>query len=291
MQGNKKGIQHDYTDYSFGIAQGCCKFSEGCENCYAEEDVLLKYHTTVNGLHVWGPAPQTPRKANNSASHWREPAKWEKAALDWNPAEHEGKAHPIVFCSPLCDMFEDHPTIDAQRAKLWPVIEATPNLNWNLVTKRCANIEKNLPWSKTEKPWPNVWVGVTMENNHRAEERLPVLASLNVVVRHAQMEPLLEPVPSLADYIDQLDWVLVGGESCGSNFAKARILQPAWVRQIKDICDAASVPFFFKQWGSHRPMMKNGNLAFVPMHRFKAGFEINGIIFHAWPTPKTGAPR
>lgn len=287
-QGNKKGIQHDYTDYSFGIAQGCCKFSEGCENCYAEEDVLAD-GITVGGLHIWG--PNAPRKANVSAHHWGQPRKWNKDALNWNPTEHEGKTHPIVFCSPRCDMFEDHPTINEQRKKLWPVIEATPNLDWHLVTKRYMNIEKNLPWSITGVPWSNVWISITIENNLRAEERLPTLASLNAVVRGAHLEPMLEPIPSLEQYVSKLDWVLVGGESCDSNFAKARILQPAWVRQIKDICDTAEVPFFFKQWGSHKPMMKNGSLVFVPMHRFKAGFKINRVVYHPWPTPKIGQPR
>ena len=279
----------DYSDYSFGIARGCCKVSPGCAHCYAEED-NQKHGVTVNGLPIWG--KDAPRKPYSEA-YWKEPFEWNLDANFWNPDEpkHEGKAHPIVFCSPMCDVFEDHPTINREREKLWDLIQWTPNLNWHICTKRHDNIEKNLPWSKNDVPWGNVWISIDVENDTWAKRRLPYLCELNVVVRGAHLEPLLGPVPSLAQYISQLDWVLVGGESCDSDFAKARIMQPSWVREVKDICDAAGVPFFFKQWGSHKPTMQNGKLTFVPMHRFKAGNKINGVIYHPWPTPKIGKPR
>jgi protein gp37 len=281
----------DYSDYSFGIAQGCRKVSPGCAHCYAEEDVKER-GTNVGGLSVWGPAPSTPRKTNGAA-HWKRPLTWNNDALQWNPCAHEGKKHPIVFCSPLCDVFEDHPTINQEREKLWPLIQATPNLDWHIITKRYDNVEKNLPWGKTDAPWPNVWISMSIENDHWAKMRLPYIASLNVAVRGAHIEPLLGPVPSLAQHINQLDWVLVGGESRDTDPAKARIKQPAWVKDIKKICDAASVPFFFKQWGSQKPVGVNpdDSIKFEAMNRWKAGNIFLKKVWHPWPVPKIDKPR
>ena len=183
----------DYSDFSFGIAWGCEKVSPGCAHCYAHEDVTLKYG--MEGL--WGSAETTARRVH-SLAHWKKPLKWNEDSALWIPAKHEGKAHPIVFCSPMCDVFENHPTIDGERKKLWPLIEKTPNLDWHIITKRFDNVEKNLPWGKNDKPWPNVWVSMSIENDVWAKKRLPTLASLNVAVRGAHVEPLLGPVPSLS---------------------------------------------------------------------------------------------
>lgn len=274
-------------EHTFGIAQGCCKISPGCAHCYAEEDAQ-GWGLKVDGISLWG--KDAPRKTHGE-KHWKAPLEWNADANFWIPADHAGKLRPLVFSSPMCDVFEDHRTINQEREKLWDLICWTPNLDWHIATKRAENIERNLPWGKTDAPWPNVWISVSIENDYWAKKRLPFIANLNVAVRGTHLEPLLGPVPSLAQYISQLDWVLVGGESCDSDFAKARIMQPSWVREVKDICDAAGVPFFFKQWGSHKPTMQNGKLTFVPMHRLKAGNKINGVIYHPWPTPKIGKPR
>ena len=156
----------------------------------------------------------------------------------------------------MCDVFEDHPTINQEREKLWPLIQATPNLDWHIITKRYDNVEQNLPWSKTDAPWPNVWLSMSIENDYWAAKRLPFLASLNVAVRGAHVEPLLGPVPSLAQYI-----TVSGLGACGRGIymipelMQRRVsMQPAWVKEVKKICDGADVPFFFKQWGSHKPV-------------------------------------
>jgi protein gp37 len=106
--------------------------------------------------------------------------------------------------------FEDHPTVEQERCKLWPLIEQTPMLNWVLLTKRPQNILQMVPWSGA---FPhNVWIGTSVENQRRANERIPVLLAVPAVVRFLSCEPLLEAV-DLSAWLPFLQWVIVGGES------------------------------------------------------------------------------
>jgi protein gp37 len=280
-----KGVKLDYSDYTFGIVQGCAKVSHGCAHCYAEEDAQ-NWGINVGGLPVWG---QNALRKTHGEDHWNEPLKWEKDAANAEDAVRP----PLVFSSPMADVFEDHPTVNQERPKLWDLIQQTPNLNWHIVTKRHDNIEKNLPWSKIDKPWSNLWISVSVENDYWANKRLPIIASLNIAVRGAHLEPLLGQVPSLAQYINQLDWVLVGGESRDNDPPKARIMQPAWVKDIKAICNGAGVPFFFKQWGSQKPVAVNpdGSIKFKAVRRWQAGYILMGKVYRDWPVPKIGKPR
>ena len=99
---------------------------------------------------------------------------------------------------------------------------------------------------------PNVWLGVSVENQHFADERIPLLLSAPAAVRWISAEPLLGPVSlHLNNYSATrwLDWVVCGGES-GAN---ARPMHPDWARSLRDQCHAAGVSFFFKQWGEWLP--------------------------------------
>lgn len=268
----------DYFKYTFNVAWGCCKVSPGCDNCYAEEDAAAKYP-----IKMWG---KNAQRRIFGAKYWERP-------LQWNKEEKGAKRRPIVFCSSMADVFERHTTIDQERKKLWPLIEATPNLDWLIITKRAENIERNMPFDKHADPWPNLWVAVSVEDDVRARVRLPYIAKLNVAVRGAHVEPLLGPIPTLAHYINDLDWVLVGGESCDENPQKARPMQPSWVREVTNICQGANVPFHFKQWGSQKPVAKNldGTIQFKAMKRWQAGRTFLGKIWDRYPVPKIGAAR
>lgn len=116
----------------------------------------------------------------------------------------------------------------------------------------------SVPW-----PLPNVWLGVSAERQQEADERIPELLETPAAVRFVSAEPLIGPLSfrwakwqpwnsnGLTDEHDglrRLDWIIVGGEN------GPRPLHPAWVRSIRDQCAASGVPFFFKQWGSHRPL-------------------------------------
>lgn len=101
--------------------------------------------------------------------------------------------------------------------------------------------------------WPpsNVWLGVSVEDQEQADKRIPLLLQTPAAVRFLSIEPLLGPIHFWTDpaygksHLQGIDWVIVGGES-GHD---ARPMHPQWVRDIRDQCQAAGVPFFFKQWG------------------------------------------
>jgi protein gp37 len=240
---------------------GCVEVSPACDNCYAR---------TLSerwGYAVWG--KDTPRR-RTSVSYWRQPVKWNRDAAKSGQRRR-------VFAFSLSDVFEDRRDLDAWRADLWRLIEETPNLDWMLLTKRHDSIARMLPEAWLAKPRSNVWLGVTAENQRRAEERIPALLEVPAAVHWISAEPLLGPIdvsPWMAgashgvtdDLYDApdgavvggeerigdtwrrrngVDWVIVGGESG----ADARRMDPAWARDILDQCRRGGAAFHFKQKG------------------------------------------
>jgi len=132
------------------------------------------------------------------------------------------------------------------RDRAWTVIRGCDQLDWQLLTKRPENIMSMLPEDWGEG-WDHVWLGTTVEDQSRADERVPVLLDVPAKVRFLSCEPLLGPVniPRLAE----LNWIIAGGES-GLGY---RAMYPDWVRSLRDQCIAAGVAFHFKQWGTNRP--------------------------------------
>ena len=103
-----------------------------------------------------------------------------------------------------------------------------------------------VPW---RQQWPsNVWLGTTVENQERVEVRLPHLIEHPAAVRFLSIEPLLGPI-DLTHYLDQIRWVIVGGETGHG----ARPSMAEWARAVRDQCVEFGVPFFFKQWGVFGP--------------------------------------
>ncbi len=212
--------------YTFNIVWGCVQVSEACRDCYARSFAQRL------GLDLWGVG--APRKTFG-ADYWRRP-------LLWNRDAQQSGHRRSVFCSSMADTFEDHPTVEQERAKLWPLIEQTPWLNWLLLTKRPQNILSMAPWGQF---WPdNVWVGTSVETQRRAEERIPALLEVPAVVRFLSCEPLLESL-NVRSWLPDLQWIIVGGESGPC----ARLMAPSWVSDLRVQCSAWDVPFFFKQWG------------------------------------------
>jgi protein gp37 len=142
----------------------------------------------------------------------------------------------------MADVFEDHPVVEQEREKLWLLIEQTPMLNWLLLTKRPQSILSMVPWSGAFPD--NVWIGTSVENQRRADERVPLLLEVPAVVRFLSCEPLLEAV-DLSAWLPALQWIICGGESGPS----ARPMAVEWARSLRDVCVEAGVPYFFKQWG------------------------------------------
>lgn len=276
-----------WTDHTFNPWWGCERVSPGCTHCYAEA------FAKRTGNAVWG--KQAPRRFFGDA-HWAEPLKWDRLAQSGVPGPNTGRDRHLVFCASMADVFENRRELIEPRSRLFDLIGRTPNLDWLLLTKRPQNIEAMLPagwivgdWPDSE--WagpPNLWLGTTVEDQQRAEERVPWLISIPAPVRFLSCEPLLGPVDltriraytsphpdgfnvdlnALTGhaigpddvYPFSIDWVICGGES-GPNH---RPLDLDHARRIRDHCsgkvcdpwgvnERLPVPFFFKQVGGRTP--------------------------------------
>lgn len=245
-----------WTDHTFNIAWGCTKISPGCSNCYAET------LATRRGFTAWGPKGQRRVLSDN---HWKNPAKWNRAA---------GRAgeRRRVFCSSMCDNFEDHPVVASQLERLWEVIRDTPWLDWQLLTKRADRIEANLPDDWGPDGYHNVWLGVSAENDQYARERIASLGTIPAVVRFVSYEPALGPIDWEAKLggkrlVEHVDWIIYGGESGAGH----RGHDLAWPRATRDACEAHGVAFFFKQ---------------SPHYFTERGTTLDGETVRNYPTPR-----
>lgn len=240
-----------WTHHTFNLAWGCMKVSAGCKNCYA--DTLSARYGHKN---IWGP-PKTTDRRTLSRKHWEGPLEWQ------NSAARAGVTR-LVFSSSMCDNFEDHPTVQAELRKLWPLIRATPNLHWQLLTKRPERIRESLPndWGDG---YPNVWLGTSVEDM-RVAERVDHLRSIPAAVRFISYEPALGPLDDLN--LAGLDWVIYGGES-GPGYRPHDL---AWPRAMREKCGVAGVAFFFKQSSAPRTEM---------------GIELDGEMVRQYPTPRS----
>ncbi|MBO4119888.1 phage Gp37/Gp68 family protein [Cupriavidus gilardii] len=241
----------EWTDHTFNPWEGCQKVGPGCDHCYAEtRNARFAGGTAIN----WGPG--APRR-RTSPSNWRKPLAWNDNAGAFM-AEHGRRQR--VFCASLADVFDN--AVDPQwRADLFSLIQATPALDWLLLTKRIGNVRALLPEHVTGGGLPtNVWLGATIVNQEEADRDIPKLLAVPARVRFLSMEPLLGPVTldqRLVEPIEGtsqhgrrfIDWVIVGGESGPG----ARPMHPDWARSLRDQCAAAGVPFLFKQWGEWAP--------------------------------------
>lgn len=304
----------EWADFTFNPWVGCSKESPACKNCYAERDM-----DTRLGRVKWGPNGTRSVTAEGNWKQplkWNRQAEC-IGVFGCNAGDPADccpqAARPRVFCASIADVFEDwngpmldHKkrqlfrdgdgwfapdddhmamsdpvTMDDVRCRLFDLIDATPNLDWLLLTKRPENIQRmwvapadhvsDSLWSRnwlaehligSKKGRPNVWLGTTVENQKYADKRVPALLRCRGLspVLFLSCEPLVGPVrldssPQagpprwLTGEIDHgdptIDWVITGGESGPG----ARPAHPDWYRSLRDQCDAAGVPFHFKQWG------------------------------------------
>lgn len=226
-----KNSKIEWTDHTFNPWWGCVRVSPACEHCYAEA-----WSRRV-GKDLWG--ARADRRFFGD-KHWSEPLKWDAQAS-------AAKVRRRVFCASMADVFEKRKDLDAPRKKLWALIESTPHLDWLLLTKRPQSVNAMTHWGND---WPkNVWIGTTVEDQRRANERLPHLALVPAKVRFISAEPLLGAV-DLSEWLGStLNWVIAGGESG----PKARPSDPEWFRSLRDQCIKSKTPFHFKQWGDWCP--------------------------------------
>lgn len=241
-----------WADYTFNPWWGCEKVSPACAHCYAES------WAKRTGQAIWG--KDAPRRFFGP-KHWNEPLKWDRKA-------HEAGERRRVFCASMADVFENRSELDEHRNRLWPLMLATSNLDWMLLTKRPEMVEQCVPENWLDGVWPrNVWLGVTAENQATADARIPLLLRTPAAVRFVSYEPALGPIDfkpwltslptsgpgwklsagaalEIADIA--LDWIIVGGES-GHH---SRAFDLAWARSAVKQCRAVAVPVFVKQLGA-----------------------------------------
>lgn len=225
----------EWCDHTFNPWEGCQKVSPGCDHCYAETRNARFNGTAVN----WGPG--APRR-RTSRANWKKPLKWNREADAFMAKQGRRQR---VFCASLADVFDN--AVDPQwRRDLFALIDQTPNLDWLLLTKRIGNVPNMLPAPfDFAKLYPNVWLGITVVNQEEADRDIPKLLAIDASIRFLSMEPLLGPIRLEPEWLELLDWAILGGES-GRD---ARPLYPGWARGPRDQCAAAGVPFLFKQWG------------------------------------------
>ncbi len=266
----------EWADHTFNPWIGCTKISPGCDNCYAKADFDDRRHRVV-----WGAGQ--PRSRTKT---WGGPVTWNKNHAVFF-AEHGRRQR--VFCASLADVF-DNEVDPAWRSDLFTLISSTPNLDWLLLTKRIGNVKHMLGLNSKHyrhewgSGWPNVWLGISVVNQEEADRDIPKLLTTHAAKRFLSIEPMLGPIsltskgnipaddegPHRIGYMvgpddgksglsvtragalkdSGIDWVICGGES-GPN---ARPMHPDWVRGLRDQCEAAGVPFLFKQWGEFLPV-------------------------------------
>lgn len=208
----------EWTDATWNPVTGCTKISPGCAHCYAEA-ITLRFGR--GGAFL--PGKSTIRC---HPDRLQLPLKW--------------KSPRRIFVNSMSDMFHEEIPLGFIR-QVFEVMGEADRHTFQVLTKRHERLRALAP--HLEWP-PNVWVGVSVENQYWADRRVPALLEVPAAVRFLSVEPLLKQV-SLGPFLDYIQWVIVGGESG----PKARAMQPDWARKIRDDCLAAEVPFFFKQWG------------------------------------------
>lgn len=277
--GDKSGIE--WTDATWNPVTGCSKVSQGCKNCYAERDWARLGHLPAYTGRSFSDVRNHPDRLD-------QPFRWGKPRR--------------IFVNSMSDLF--HPDVPFQFiADVFAAMSATTRHTYQVLTKRPERMLEFFAWLTYEggpcfgwpiqidpgrvwpqwKPyregkqagydncgpgWPleNVWLGVSIEDQATANERIPLLLKAPAEIRWVSAEPLLGPIdltncehPNhsvMADYLQGTDsrtgvdsgtvnWVVVGGESG----PKARPMHPQWARSLRDQCRAACVPFLFKQHG------------------------------------------
>lgn len=218
-----------WTDHTWNPWWGCVRVSPGCTNCYAQT-----FSRRV-GFDIWGP---TAQRRFFGESHWREPLKWNRLAF-------EAGKRALVFCASMADVFEDRDDLIEPRAKVFALIEQTPNLDWLLLTKRPQNMVK-FAASAWPRMWPtNVWAGCTAEDQEWADKRIPHLLEVPAHTKFISYEPAIGPV-DFRTHMRGLDWIIYGGESGGGS----RPSDLAWARSVVAQTRGTRTAAFVKQMGA-----------------------------------------
>ncbi len=220
----------EWTEATWNPTTGCDRTSPGCDNCYAL--------TLAKRLKAMG----VTKYQNDGAERTSGPGFRLTLHHDTLRIPHTWRSARTVFVNSMSDLF--HPEVpDDYIRSVFDVIADTPRHQYQILTKRAKRLAKvahSLPWPE------NLWMGVSVESS-RYRFRIDHLRSIDARVRFVSAEPLLGPLENLN--LQDIHWLIAGGESGPG----ARPMDSEWVTDLRDQCETAEVPFFFKQWGGRTP--------------------------------------
>lgn len=269
--GDKSKIE--WTEASWNPIVGCSKVSEGCRNCYAirAANRMNGSVEAYRGLTVMkNGKPEWTGAVRFIEERLLQPLKWQRPRM--------------IFVNSMSDLFHEDVSNDAIK-KIFAVMAAAKQHKFQVLTKRPERMKTFLQSYRISQvrkygdlsdnngfdadsfitwPLPNIWLGVSVEDQKTADERIPMLLQTPAAIRWISAEPLLGSIcldsivtgcgqrplhcacsPDCGCGCPKLNWVVAGGES-GPN---ARPSHPDWFRRLRDDCVSYNVPFFFKQWG------------------------------------------
>jgi protein gp37 len=325
----------EWTDATWNPLVGCSRVSQGCVNCYAERHAYrfarqagTVYEGTaklVNGK------PTFTGRVNINARMLDAPLRWRRPRR--------------IFVNSMSDLFHEN-VPDTVINVIFAIMSLAPQHTFQVLTKRpermlsylsrpalartiaeegfgmvCEAVHRN-PRTRVGKgvklvgdiahlqawPLPNLWLGVSVEDQDAANARIPLLLQTPAAVRFLSCEPLLGAV-NLTEirrregedlnewhFIDnaltgfrahkcggatgpKIDWVIAGGESG----PRARPMHPDWVRSLRDQCAGFGLPFLFKQWGEYRPLYTDEGEQFERLGKKRAGRRLDGREHSEFP--------
>lgn len=241
--------QIEWTDATWNPTTGCTKISPGCDHCYAER-IAERFRGVVGHPYERGfDLTLRPERLT-------QPLKW--------------KSSKMIFVNSMSDLF--HKAVPENFIdKIFEIMEQADWHVFQILTKRSSKLKSyvNRRYSNGAAP-AHIWMGVSIEDGNRLS-RLQHLRATNAAIKFLSLEPLIGRI----GYLDLrgISWVIVGGESGLGH----RPINPEWVREIRDQCNAGDTAFFFKQWGGQKP--KSG------------GRELDGIEWNQYPAmPRQKGP-
>ena len=233
----------EFTDATWNPVSGCTKVSSGCKHCYAERQ-WRRFSSMKDTVYYQRPFTDVRchEEKLQLPLHWRKPRR--------------------IFVNAMADLF--HPDVpDGFIDQVFAVMARCPQHTFQILTKRPERMRAYLTVRDT--CLLNLWLGVSVEDQQAADERIPSLLYTPAVIRWISVEPMLglinlcrttDGMPwigsAFADgrkFDGLLDWVVAGGETG----PQARPIHPQWIRALRDQCLAARVPFLFKQYGEWIP--------------------------------------
>jgi len=293
---------------------GCTPVSAGCDHCFARiaEDTRLKHLGRCATGWTGDRRVSKPILPAKGRPYFNRGPVWQGMEMARRPF-HWKKPRRVFVC-PRSDLFHNHTSFDLI-AHIFETMRACSQHIFHVLTKRPQEMLSFLKWwyATTGFPTlPNVWVGVTVENQDVAKKRLDLLAKCPAALRYVSYEPALGPV-DFSPWLDggMIDWLICGGESKPG----ARPLHPQWARDARDACQKANKPFYFKQWGRWLPWEQRcddrkyrsqdhharllsypenwargkivyygaGNVYYQPVGKKRAGDFLNGCQYHQMP--------